>query len=270
METIGTQLTDAFRGLLDSIISGAPRVVVGIVLLLLAIIIAKLVERGLRSALRRVKLDSGLERLGIDQTLGRVGVSQPASTVLARIAYFLILLMFLQTGADGLGLTAVSSALASFMAYIPHLLAAVVILVLGSVAAQAVGKAVGGAADSSGIEFAASLGTLATAGLMFVVGIMAIGQLRIDTEIVRVVVMGALAAFALAFGLSFGLGSRDVTRNILAGYYARKTFQMGETLQVGEAQGRLTAITPTQTLLQDGEQIVAVANSVFLEEIVRQ
>jgi len=270
VETIGTQLAEAFRGLLESIVSGAPRIVVGIVLLLAAIVVAKLVERALRSALKRIRLDQGLERLGVAKTLGRVGVSQPMSTVLARVAYFLLLLLFLRTGADGLGLTAVSSAVGSFLSYIPNIIAAAVILILGSVAAQVAGKAVGNAAESSGIEFAGSLGTLATAVLMFMAGIMAIGQLRIDTEIVRIVVMGGLGAFALAIGLSFGLGSRDVTRNILAGYYARKTFRMGETLEIGQERGLLTAITPTQTLLQDGDQIVAVANSVFLEEVVRQ
>ena len=80
----------------------------------------------------------------------------------------------------------------------------------------------------------------------------------------------ALAGLALAFGLSFGLGSRDFTRNILAGFYARKTFQMGEHLSVGEASGRLTAITPTQTILRQDDRIVAVANSVFLEQVVKQ
>ncbi|MCG8468359.1 MAG: mechanosensitive ion channel [Gemmatimonadetes bacterium] len=270
MDTIGSQLSVAFRGLIDSIVAGAPRVVVGLVLLLAAILVAKIVERGLRAALRRLKLDRALERLGADRTLNRVGVSRPLSEVVARIAYFLLLLLFVRTAADGLGLTALSSAIGSFLSYIPYLVSAATILILGSVGAQAAGKAVGRAAESSGIEFATSLGTLATAALMLVIAIMAIGQLRIDTDIVRVVVMGALGAFALAFGLSFGLGSREITRNILAGYYARKTFTMGETLEVGDARGRLSAITPTQTLLEDGEQVVAVANSVFLEKVVRQ
>ena len=57
---------------------------------------------------------------------------------------------------------------------------------------------------------------------------------------------------------------------IIAGFYARRTFQVGETMTVGGEQGTLTAITPTQTLLRQGDQIVAVPNSAYLDGIVRQ
>jgi small-conductance mechanosensitive channel len=98
---------------------------------------------------------------------------------------------------------------------------------------------------------------------------MAITQLQIDTEIIRVVTSAILAGMALAFGLTFGLGSRDVTRNILAGYYARKTFEVGREIEVSGERGELKGITPTQTLIQQGDRVVAVANSVFLDEVVK-
>ena len=105
---------------------------------------------------------------------------------------------------------------------------------------------------------------------MFVLGIMAVTQLQIDTEIIRVVTSAVLAGMALAFGLAFGLGSRDITRNILAGFYARKTFDIGRDLEVLGEKGELLTITPTQTLLQQGDRVVAVSNSVFLDEVVKQ
>ena len=71
-------------------------------------------------------------------------------------------------------------------------------------------------------------------------------------------------------GLAFGLGSRDVTRNILAGFYARKTFDLGKEIEIRGERGELKSITPTQTLFQQGDRVVAVANSVFLEEVVKQ
>ena len=152
----------------------------------------------------------------------------------------------------------------------PNIVAALLILVLGSAAAQFAGRAVAEAATNSGIEFGSSLGGLVSGLILFVLGIMAIGQLRIDTEIIRVVTAAVLAGLALAFGLTFGLGSRDVTRNILAGFYARKTFVIGREMEVRGERGELKSITPTQTLLQQGDRVVAVANSVFLEEVVKQ
>ena len=61
----------------------------------------------------------------------------------------------------------------------------------------------------------------------------AIGQLRFDTDIVRIVTVCTLSGFALVFGLSFGPGTRDITRNIIAGFYARRIFPRGIPLRSG-------------------------------------
>jgi small-conductance mechanosensitive channel len=270
MEQIRAELVTAFQGLLESIVAALPKVVVGIVLFLVALFVARVIERAIRATLTRLRFDGALETLGLGEVLRRVGVTRSVSDLLARFSYFLLLLLFLSTASEGLGLQPVSDAVSAIVGYLPNIIGAVLILLLGTVAAQAAGRVVARAGESAGIEFSSSLGSAATGVLLFVVGIMAIGQLRISTEIIHLVTTGLLAAFALAFGLSFGLGAREITRNILAGFYARKTFRMGERLQVGEASGILSAITPTQTILRNGDEMVVVANSVFLEEVVRQ
>jgi len=197
-------------------------------------------------------------------------VTQSINDVTPRIVYYLILVLFVRTAADAMGLDAVSSAIGSFMAYLPNVFAALVIVLLGTAAAGAASSMVARSAANSGIDFAGSLGTLVGAVVMTVVAIMAIGQLRVDTEIVRLVITGILAGLVLALGLSFGLGSRDITRNILAGFYARKTFEIGAEVEVAGESGVLAAITPTQTLLERDGQIIAVANTAFLESVARQ
>jgi small-conductance mechanosensitive channel len=270
MSDLWQQLSDAFRGLFESIVAWTPRVVVGIVLVLLALLVAKLIERLFRALLVRVKFDSALGKVGVDSALQRIGVRQQMTVLLPRIVYWLLLILFAKTAADSLGLLAVSGAIGAFVAYLPNVIAAVLILMLGSAAAQFAGRAVAEAAESSGIDFASSLGGVVSAVLLFVIGIMAIAQLKIDTDIVRLITTGLLAGMALAFGLSFGLGSRDVTRNIIAGFYARKTFLIGEEMEVAGERGTLTSITPTQTILERDGQRIAVANSVFLEQVVKQ
>ena len=95
--------------------------------------------------------------------------------------------------------------------------------------------------------------------------------LAADTEVIRIVVACVLGGITLAFGLSFGLGTREITRNLIAGFYARKIFQPGDELEIKGERGVLRSITPTQTLLvQPGDKIVAVSNASFLEDVVRQ
>lgn len=264
------QFMTTYQGVIESLIAWTPTVLLAIVLFVLALVVAKLVERILRGMMTRMRFDALVSRVGIDQAMSRLGIRESLNVVVPRIVYYLLLILFAKTAADGMGLLAISDAIGAFMGYLPNIVAAVLILVLGSAAAQVAGRTVSEAAGNSGIEFAGSLGSLVSGVLMFVLGIMAIGQLQIDTEIVRLVTAAVLAGLALAFGLAFGLGSRELTRNILAGYYARKTFEIGREVEVRGERGELRSITPTQTLLQQGDRVVAFSNSVFLEDVVKQ
>ncbi len=270
METVRARMVGTVEELIASVITWTPKLLIGLLLVALVLIVSKVIERVLRAMLRRLRVDALLERVGIDQALRRVGLVQPVHELLPRITYYLLLFLFVRTGADSLGLTAISSAIGSFMAYLPNLIAAVLILLLGSVAAQIAGRTVTRAATESGIDFAASLGSLVSAVILFVLGIMAIGQLKVDTDVIRLVTACFLAGLGLAFGLSFGLGTRDITRNMIAGFYARKVFRSGEELEIRGERGILKSITPTQTLLERDQRIVAFSNAVFLDEIIKQ
>jgi hypothetical protein len=267
---IREQFVTTYQGVVDSVIAWTPKVLFGIFLFVSALVVAKVVERLLRAVMIRLRFDALVEKVGIDQAIQRLGMRESLNVVVPRIVYYLLLFLFARTAADSLGLAAISDAIGAFMAYLPNIVAALLILVLGSAAAQFAGRAVSNAAENSGIEFASSLGGLVSGLLLFVLGIMAVSQLKIDTEIVRVVTIALLAGLALAFGLAFGLGSREVTGNILAGFYARKTFHFGKEIEIRGERGELKTITPTQTLLQQGDRVMAVANSVFLEEVVKQ
>jgi len=269
-ELIRSQLVATYQGVVNSIIAWTPRVILAILLLISALLVAKLVERVLRVIMVRLRFDAMVEKVGIDQAIQRIGMRESLNLVVPRIVYYLLLFLFARTAADSMGLTAISDAIGAFMAYLPNIVAALLILILGSAAAQFAGRAVSEAASNSGIDFASSLGGVVSGLILFVLGIMAVSQLKIDTDIVRVVTTAILAGMALAFGLTFGLGSRDITRNILAGFYARKTFELGREIEIRGERGELISITPTQTLLQQGDRVIAITNSVFLEEVIKQ
>ena len=264
------QLLDSFRDLQVTVVTTVPRILVGVVLLVVLILVAKLVERVLRAILVRLRFDSLLEQAGVDKVLHRLGLRHSLNLVLPRLAYFLLLFLFARTAADALGLTAVSDAIASLFAYLPNVVAAVLLLVVGTSVSQFAGRTVTQAAEESGIEFARQLGSLVSGLILFIVGVMAIGQLRFDTEMVRIVTVCTLSGIALAFGVSVGLGTRDITRNVLAGFYARKIFRPGDPIEIRGHRGLLRAITATQTLIDDETGLVSVANTTFLDETVRQ
>lgn len=267
---IRNQLAEVFSGMVASVIEATPRVLSAIVLLLVMLIAAKIVERVLRFLLSRLKIDKLVAHAGIDQVLKRMGIRQSLERFVPRLAYFLLLLLFAQVAAQTYGLNAISNAIEAAFGYLPNLIAALLLLIVGIAVAQFVGSTIAQAAEESGLEMGATLGQVASALILFVVGVMAASQLRIDTQIIRIVAICLLAALGLAFGLAFGLGSRQATRNVIAGFYVRKLFRVGDSVEVRGLRGTIEAITPAQTVLSDGESTVAVANATLVEGLVRR
>jgi hypothetical protein len=264
------KLFQAFGGLIDSVIAGAPKVFVGILLVIAGLVSAKIIELVLRFVLTRVRFDKLLERAGIDKTLQRIGIRQQLNLFIPRLVYFLVLFVMAQTAADALGLVAISGAISAFFGYLPNIVAALLLLILGTSVGQFAGETVAQSALSSGLEFGPTLGKLVSSVVVFVCAMMAVAQLKIDTEIIRIVTSFVLGGAALAFGISFGFGTRDIVRNITAGFYARKVLAVGKPLEVLGQQGVLVAITATHAiLLQDGVE-TAVSNATFLDHVSKQ
>jgi len=264
------KLEQAFGGLVDSTIAAVPKVVVGILLILGALVIAKIVEKLLRYTLMKVRFDELIGKAGIDQALQRLGIRQELTQLFPRLAYFLVLLTLARTAGDALGIVAISGAIGAFFAYLPNIFAALVLMILGSTVGQSAGQTVAQSAESSGIEFAPTLGKLVSGIILFVCSMMAIAQLKIDTDIVRIVTSFVLGGAALAFGLSFGLGTRDIVRNVAAGFYVRKVLTMGKPLEIAGQQGVLSAITATHVVLKTDQQETVIANGTFLDQVSKQ
>lgn len=264
------RLLQAFQDLEYSIISAVPQVIMGLVLIVASLVVASVIERVLRYILRKVNIDSLIGKVGADAALQRLGVRPQLTTVVPRIVYFLVLLLLARTAVDALGLTAISESIAAFFAYLPNVVAALLLLVLGSSLGQVAGQTVARSAEASGIDFAPTLGRLVSSLIIFVTAMMAIGQLKIDTEIIHVVTSMVLGGAALAFGLSFGLGTRELVRNVVAGFYVRRFLEVGEPLEVDGQHGTLNSITATHVILLSDGQRVAISNETLMKQVVKQ
>jgi small-conductance mechanosensitive channel len=270
MPAMEKRLLEAFASLGSSIASAIPRIAFGIILLILCLILAKVVEISLRALLFRTRFDRLMEKAGVTKALKRIGLRQQLSLLLPKLAYFLFIFLLAKTASDALGLIAISNAIGAFFSYLPNVIAALLLLVLGTTIGQFTGRMVTQAAESSGVESAPTLGKLVSFLIVFLIARMAIGQLKIDTEMVRIVTSFVLGAAALGFGLAFGLGTRDIVRNIVTGFYARKFLAIGKTLTVAGHSGTLTSITATHAILSSEGHEILVANATFLKQTSTQ
>jgi small-conductance mechanosensitive channel len=265
-DLVKTQLIQTYQNLVGDLIGTAPKIISGIILVLLAWLVAKGVEKAVRIMMIRMNFDSVLGKTGIDTAIQQLGLRKSLSDVIPRVIYFLLLFLFARSLADTVGLTAISEAIGAFLGFVPNIVAAILILLVGSALGRFAGAAVARSAGDSGLDFAPALGRVLSGVVLFVAAIMAMAQLRIDTDIVRLVTALSMAGAALAFGLCFGLGSRTLVGNILAGLYVKRLFAPGTEIEVDGRRGVVAAISTTSTVLEQEGQEFVLANQTLLAE----
>jgi hypothetical protein len=264
------KLLEAVAGLGNSIASAIPKVAFGILLFIAGLGAAKLVEIALRAALIRLRFENLIEKARVTKALQRIGLRQQLSLFIPKLAYFLVIFLLAKTASDAFGLVAISDAIGTFLSYLPNIAAALLLLILGTTIGQFAGQMATQAAESAGVSSARTLGKLVSALIIFIVAMMAISQLKIDTAMVRLVTSFILGTAALAFGLAFGLGTWNIVRNIVTGFYARQFLAIGKSLEIAGHTGIVTAITATHTVLNSEGHDIFVANATFLERPSKQ
>lgn len=266
--TIQGAVLEVLQNLGHSAVEYAPRLISALALVIIGFIISRIVEVILGQLLFRAKLDTALQKAGLSDGLERIGIRDVSKRVLPRIVFWLAMLVFVQSAATMVGLASIAAGIDSLFAFLPNLFSAALILLVGNALAQFLSRAVTGYARDSGLAFARSLGSAISAFTLGVVVIIALGQLQVDTRILNILTIVIFSGLSLGFALTFGLGTRDTTRNLVAGFYARRVFGAGQRVEMAGASGVVRAIAATQTLLDGEGRSFAVPNSVFLEQVV--
>lgn len=262
-------LISAMTALWTKVAGFIPNLFVALVLVLLGFVVAKLLDTLLSKLLNKIGLDRLMAGTGLTKMLSRVGIQVSVSTLIGKIVYWFVLLIFLVSAAESLGLQRISSTLDVLALYLPKVFGAALVLLAGVLLAQLVSSLVRGAAEGVGLDYAQGLGRVAQ-GLVIIISIsVAIGQLEVKTDLLNNVIAIVLISVGLAVALALGLGSREIASQILAGIYVRELFQVGQQVSVGEVEGQIEEIGTVKTiLLTDSGELVSVANRVMLEQRV--
>jgi hypothetical protein len=200
-------------------LAAIPNIIGFILILVIGWFIAGLIAKGIALLLRNVKFNEIAKRAGISEPMKTVGTD--ASGFLANLVKWFIRLIALVVAFDALGLPAVSSFLQQVLLWIPNLVVALLVLVIGGIAAKAVSAFVQGTAEKAGAAKPAGLASIASAGVWAFAIIIAVNQLGIGATLINTLLMGTVGALALAIGLAFGLGGKETAGKIVEDWYAK-------------------------------------------------
>ncbi len=238
-----TPVTDWTAGFLTGLAAGLsrlfsaiPGIIGAILILVIGWIIAGIVGGLVTKLCRAVKVDNVADRIGVNGFLTKSGTKLTASSILGEIVKWVIRLTFIEMAADQLGMAQVSNLINQMLAFIPNIVVAIVILGAGAFLGQMLSGIVRGAAAEAKLGDAGLLAKLTYGATMAFAIIMALNELNVAPVVVNTLYIGLVAAIALALGLSFGLGGKDVA----ARYAEQWTQTAEEKLGSPETQTRLT------------------------------
>ncbi len=264
-QTIVTPMM-AFWGKLAGFV---PNLLAAIAILIVGYFVAKLLATLVERLLRKLQVDSLSEKAGVADVLKKGGIESEASRIASRIIFWLLMPIFLLSAVEALGLERVSATVDDLVLYLPKVVGAVFVIVVGLVIAHFVRAAVRSAAEGVGLDYAKGLGTLVYGTLLVIIGALAVGQLDIETQLLNNAISIILIAVAASVALSLGLGTRDIAGNVIAGVYARDLYKPGATIKLGEISGKLVEVGTTKAVIQlQGKKRITVANRDLINQTV--
>ena len=238
-EAVFASLTNALYTFLAAI----PLVIGALLIILIGWIISNILARIVREILERAGADRLFAEHGGQVYGTRSSAFQP-SVVTSEIVKWIVRFIFLVAAANVLGLTQVSVLLNDVLLWIPNLIVAAVILLIAPLLARFVRGAIEVGAGQMGFSNAPLLGRVAEIAIVAFAVLIAINQLGIAADLINILFIGLVAAVALAFGLAFGLGGRDVAARITQDWYEGMS---SATEKVLEAANTPDASTTTTT-----------------------
>jgi len=223
--------------------------------------LARWSRRGAQAALDRIgRRGSGASAVGA----ARLGESVPV--LVGQFVYWLILLMAVAAAVDLLGLPVVSRVGERLGAFVPGALTGLAIVLVGLVAASLTGGVAAAAAASAGLRYAGAVGRAVQAVILALALLLGLQQIGIHGEAIAGLLAAVLAVALAGAALAFGLGARVAVSNIVAAYYVTQMYRVGQTVRVGEIEGRILRATPTALILDTKAGQVHVPASMFSEQ----
>jgi len=213
VEQFDRALRLASTRIVESIANFLPVALVFLVLLVGALFVALVLRYAVRRALTGLDFDRRAELLGI--SLAEWTPSRSASTLVTSVAYWTVLALGLLLGLTALDAALPSQFALSVLEYVPHLLAALVILVVGGVVARFLARAILIGAVNMGVQYARLLSLTVKWLVLIVAAAMALDHIGIGRTVLLLAFGILFGGVVLAIALAVGLGARDVVSRAL-------------------------------------------------------
>src|SRR4030043_1012110 len=215
-------IVDSFNKFLGKVATFLPNLLAMVTILIMGFLIAWIVKKFIFRFLKAIQLDKVSERWGLAEVLSKRGLSYSPAILLSRFFYWVIVLIKLIMGNNAVDVAATQNLIAHFFNYLPHLFAAILILIVGYLIAIFLGQAVLLSAVNAQMESAKLLSSSVRWFIIILSLTMALYHLGIAEKVIIAAFTIIFGGIVLALAISFGWGGRELAKDFLERLYRKK------------------------------------------------
>ena len=215
-------ISDSFDKFLGKVITFLPNLLAMITILIIGFLIAWIVKKFIFRFLKAIQFDKVSERWGLVEVLSKGGLTYSPASLLSRFFYWVIVLITLIMGINALDVPATQNFIAQFFNYLPHLFAAILILIVGYLIAIFLGQAALIAAVNAQMESARLLGRSVRWFIIILSLTMALYHLGIAEKVIIAAFTIIFGGIVLALSIAFGWGGRELAKEFLERLYRKR------------------------------------------------
>jgi hypothetical protein len=197
------------------VVNFVPQLLAVIVILFFGWVIAKLVRTAVKRILELIKFDNFADKSGLEAFMNSGDMNLTLSGIISQVVYWLVIIMFITTGANMLGLTEVAQLLHDLAAYLPRIIVAILVMIFGTLLARFINRLVFAWLHSIKFDHALVVSTSVEYGIQILALFIALEQLGIGVQLINSLFVIVFGAIFLALALAFGLGGRDRAAKVI-------------------------------------------------------
>jgi hypothetical protein len=215
LRSVGQTILDSLAILWVKLVDYLPNLVAAIIILIIGIFIAKGIAKLVKTVIEALRLDPLIRKINIIQKVEDAGTKVVLSEILAWLIKWFLYIVLLIAISEILKLGQFTVFLKEIALYLPNVIIAVLILVVGLVLGDFVDKLIVSVLKSTRAKLAPLIGTIAKWSIFIFALLAALLQLGVAVTLIQTLFTAIVVTIALAAGLAFGLGGRDAARETI-------------------------------------------------------
>jgi len=254
--------------LINPFISFVPKFISAILVIIIGVLIAKLITKGIRKILANAGVDKLKDKLEEVSFVEKANIQILPSAAISKTFYYVMLLFVALVATAALDVQAVTDIITDAIQYVPHLLLGIVIIIIGILVAEQLKDLTHSACKSVGIPAAGIVSSFVFFFVLITATITGFNAADLSVDFLTDNLKLILGGIVVAFGVGYGLASKDMMANYLASFYSKNRFNIGDYITIDNNSGEIIDMDSSSITLFSDQKRIIIPLSKFTQENV--